>query len=70
MLSFSFIKFFSLYWICYNIASILCFVFLAIRHVLILTPQTGIKPQTPEFKGEVLTTEPPEMSPQLYILLQ
>ena len=46
------------------------FCFLAIRHVLILTPQPGIKAQTPEFKGEVLTTKPPEMSPQLYILLQ
>ena len=28
----------SLYWICYNIASVLCFGFLALRHVGILAP--------------------------------
>ena len=38
--------FLSLYLICYNIASVLCFGVLAARHVGILAPQPGIEPAT------------------------
>ena len=42
----SFLK--SLYWICYNIASVLCVGFLAVRHVGgILAPRPGIEPTPP-----------------------
>ena len=44
----------SLYWICYSIASVLCFVFWAPSHVGILAPWPGIEPASPEL-GEVLT---------------
>ena len=46
------------------------FWFFGHKACVILTPQPGIKPQPPEFKGEVLTTGPPEKSPELYNLLQ
>ena len=49
----------SLYWICYNIASVLCFGFLAWR---ILAPQPGIKPVPPALEGKVLTTAEPGKS--------
>ena len=50
---------------CYNIASILCFGFLAMRsHEVcgILAPQPGIKPTPLTTEGEVLTTGPPGKS--------
>ena len=54
----------NLYWICYNIASVLCFGFLALRHVgRILAPWPGIKPASLSLKGKVLTTGLPEKSP-------
>ena len=46
----------SLYWICYSIVSVLCFGFLAARHVGYLAPQAGIKPTPPALEGKVLTT--------------
>ena len=55
--------FLSLYWICYNIVSVLCFGFLALRHVGgILAPWPGIEPAPPALKGEVLTTGLPGKS--------
>ena len=42
---------------CYNIASVLCFGFLATRHV-----GPGIQPIPPALEGEVLTTGPPGKS--------
>ena len=51
----------SLYWIWYNIASGLCFGFLASRHeILALRP--GIEPAPPALEGEVLTTGLPGKS--------
>ena len=52
----------SLYWICYNIASVLCFVFLPWGACGILAPWPGIKPAPPSLEGEVLTTGPPGKS--------
>ena len=46
------------------------FWFFDYKACVILTPQPGTKPKPPEFKGEVLTTGPPEMSPKLYNLLK
>ena len=47
---------------CYNIASVLCFGFLAVRHSGILAPQPGIEPAPAALEGEVLTTGPPGKS--------
>ena len=47
---------------CYNIASDLCFGFLAMRLVGSLAPQTRIKPISPALEGEVLTTGSPAKS--------
>ena len=55
----------SLYWICYNIAFVLCFgVFFFFGHNAcgILAPQPGIEPAPPALEGEVLTTGPPGKS--------
>ena len=64
LMNFIFVKmwifFLSLYWICYNIASVLHFSFLACS---ILAPQLGIEPTSPALEGEFLTVEPPEKSP-------
>ena len=46
----------SLYWICYNIASVLYFGFLAVRHVGISAPWPGIEPAPPAPEGEIFTT--------------
>ena len=54
--------FWSLYWICYNIASVLCFGFFGCKACEILAPWLGIKPAPPALKGEVLTTGPPGKS--------
>ena len=40
----------------------LCFFFLATRHVEMLAPRPGTKPKTPALKGEVLTIGPPGKS--------
>ena len=47
---------FNLCWICYNIASVLCFGFFAWEACGILTLQPGIKPTTPTLEGKVSTT--------------
>ena len=53
----------SLYWICYNIASVLCFGVLEREACGILPPQLWIEPADPALEGKVLTTRPPEKSP-------
>ena len=53
----------SLYWICYNIASVLCFVSLAMRHVgSELPPPPRAKLAHPALEGEVWITAPPRKS--------
>ena len=52
----------SLYWISYNIASVL-FIYLGLKACGVLAPQPGIEPTSPTLEGEVLTTEPPGKSP-------
>ena len=54
--------FLSLYWICYTIASVLCFAFLAARHVGIFALGPEIEPTPPALEGEVLTPGPPGKS--------
>ena len=56
-ISFDMDHFKSLYWICYNIASVPCFGFLAVRHVGSLATQPEIEPVPPVLK--VLTIGPP-----------
>ena len=46
----------SLYWICYNIASVLGFGLLAVEACGILVPQPGIHPMAPALEGKILTT--------------
>ena len=53
--------FLSLYWICYNIVSML-FWFSCSEACGILAPQPGIKPTPPALEGKVLTTGPPGRS--------
>ena len=55
ILAFIILFFLSLYWICYIIASVLCFVFLDTRHVGSWLPWPGIEPAHPELEGQVLT---------------
>ena len=50
----------SLYWICYNIASVSCF---GCKTCGISGPQPGIEPTPLVLEGEVLTTEPLRKSP-------
>ena len=55
----------SLYWICYNIASVLCSVlgvFFGCKACGILAPQPGIKLIPAALEGKVLTTGPPGKS--------
>ena len=54
--------FFSLYCICYNIASVLCFGFVAPEACGVLALWPGIEPAPPALEGEVLTTGPPGKS--------
>ena len=54
--------FLSLYWICYNLVSVLCFGFLAPRHCRVLVPWPGVEPALPAWEGEVLVTRPPGKS--------
>ena len=52
----------SLFWICYSIASVLCFFFFFFfghEACRILAPQPGIEPTTPALEGEALSTEIP-----------
>ena len=51
----------SLYWICYSVASALYFVFFGQEACGVL-PQPGIKPTPPALEGKVLTTGPPGKS--------
>ena len=57
----------SLYWLCYNIASVLCFCF-GCKVYGILTAWPGIKPKSPALEGKFLTTGPPGKSLSSYIL--
>ena len=64
---------FTLYWSCYNIASVLCFWllcfffgFLVGEHG-ILVPWPGIKPAPLAFEGTILTTRPPRKSQQKFL---
>ena len=54
--------FYSLYWLCYNTACLLCFGFLAPKQVGSQLPQPGVKPTTPALEGEVLTSGQPGTS--------
>ena len=56
--TFLFIYLWGLYWICCNIASVLCFVFFGPEACGILVPWPGIKPAPQELEGRVLTTGP------------
>ena len=51
--------FLSLYGICYNTASVLCFVFLGPQVCGISVSKPGIKPAPPALECKVLTTAPP-----------
>ena len=62
--------FFSVFIKSYNIASVLCFGFLAMRHVGISAPQPGIKPVPPALEDKVLTTGPPRKFPLVYWLIK
>ena len=55
---------FKVYCICYNIASVLCFLGAFGREACgILAPKPGIKPASVPLEGEVLTTGPPGKVP-------
>ena len=56
----------SLYWICYNIDSVLCFGFLVMRHV---GPRPRIKPAPPALEGEILSAGPPGRSRPYFLLV-
>ena len=49
--------FYSLFWICHNIASVLCFCVFG-KACEILTPQPGIEPTLPTLEGKVFTIGP------------
>ena len=53
----------NLYWICYNIASLLCY--FGHKTCGILAPQLGIKPAPAALESKVLTTGPPGKFPSL-----
>ena len=59
---------FKVFWIYYNIASVLCFGFLAVSHVDLSSPP-GIEPAPPALEGEVLTTGPPGKSLKILITI-
>ena len=62
--------FLSLYWICYNIASVSCFDFFGPKAHGILAPWPGIKPALLALEREILTTGLPgeSLSPRLSLL--
>ena len=47
---------FSLYWICYDIASVFCFVFWGLEACRILACWPEIESKPPALEGKVLTT--------------
>ena len=51
-----------LYWICYNISSVSCFVFFGCKASGILGPWPGIEPAPPALEGKDLTTGLPGKS--------
>ena len=55
----------NLYWICYNIASVLRVGFFGHKVRGILAPQPGIEPTPSTLEGEGLTTGPPGKSLRL-----
>ena len=52
----------NLYWICYNNASVLCFVFFGHEVCGVLVPWPGIEPIPPALEGDILPTGPPGKS--------
>ena len=52
------------YWICYHIASVVCFDTFGHEAYGILAPWAGIKATLPALEGEVLTTGPPGKPPE------
>ena len=66
--------FWSLYWICYNTASVLCLGFFCFcfchKACRILAPWPRIKPAPPTLEGKVLTTRPLGKSPQFSSVTQ
>ena len=54
------------YWICCNIASVLCFWIFGHEACGILVSWPGIEPTPPASEGEVLTTGPPGKSLQAF----
>jgi len=56
----------NLYWVHYNVTSVLCFGWEACE---ILTPRPGIKPTPPALEGAVLTTGPPGKPPAAHVNL-
>ena len=58
----------SLYWLFCIIVSVLCFGYLAIRHMGVLAPQPGIELTPPALEGKVLTTGLPGKSPRLFLI--
>ena len=55
---------------CYNIVSILCFGFLASRHMGSYLSDQGIEPTPLALEGEVLTSEPPGKSLIIHIFFK
>ena len=55
----------SLHWICYSIASVLCFGFFGHETCGILTPWPDIEPHPSHWKAKILTTGRPGKSPFL-----
>ena len=51
---------------CYNTVSVLCFVFLAMRHVGSLLSDQRVKPAPPALEGRVLITRPPGKFPWIF----
>ena len=58
----------SLYWVCYNITSVLCFGFLGREAYRILAPWLGIELSPPAWEGEVLNPGPIRKSQGLAFL--
>ena len=55
----------SLYWICYNIVSVVCLLVFWPQGMWDLSFLRGIKPAPPTMEDEILTTGPPGKSPGL-----
>ena len=59
----------SLYWICYNIASVLCLGFFGHEACGILAPWPETESAPSALEGKVLTTEPSGKSPRSHFLI-